>query len=63
MKKAILYLDGGFSVPVDIINYPPSLPRKENETWEEFEKRIADTFRKAQPNMVHKIVGIHIFRN
>ena len=60
MKKAILYLDGGFSVPVDIINYPP---RKENETWEEFEKRIADKFRKAQPNMVHKIVGIHIFRN
>jgi hypothetical protein len=35
MKKAILYLDGGFRVPVDIINYPP---RKENETWEEFEK-------------------------
>lgn len=60
MKKAILYLDGGFSVPVDIINYPP---QKENETWEEFEKRIADTFRKAQSNMVHKIVGIHIFRN
>lgn len=23
MKKAILYLDGGFRVPVDIINYPP----------------------------------------
>ena len=60
MKKAILYLDGGFSVPVDIINSPP---QKENETWEEFEKRIADTFRKAQSNMVHKIVGIHIFRN
>lgn len=23
MKKAILYLDGGHRVPVDIIHYPP----------------------------------------
>ena len=60
MKKAILYLEGGHRVPVELTDYPP---RKENETWREFEQRIIDTFRRAQPNMVHKIVGIHIFRN
>lgn len=60
MKKAILYLEGGHRVPVELVNYPP---RNENETWREFEWRIADTLRKAQPHMVHKIIGIHIFRN
>lgn len=60
MKKAILYLEGGHRVPVELTDYPP---RKENETWREFEQRIADMFRRAQPKMVHKITGIHIFRN
>lgn len=59
MKKAILYLDNGARTPIEIID--DHLERM--ETWREFERRIMKRLKQAQPNMEHKIVGIHIYRN
>lgn len=58
--KAILKMDEGSKVIVDLLSYPP---RKERETWHEFEERIRLQIVKSQPRMVHKIIGIHILRH
>lgn len=58
--KAILKFDCGDKLVVDFLNYPP---RKERETWWEYEERIMELFTKGQPKMRHKVVGIHLLRH
>lgn len=60
--KAILTLDNGKKIAVDIL--PPPIgkicrPRFQDE----YERWFVEEFNKAQPNLVHKAVKAHILRN
>lgn len=60
--KAVLTLDNGAKIAVDIL--PPPIgklrrPRSHNE----YERWFVEEFNKAQPHLVHKVVKAHILRN
>lgn len=58
-RKAILTLDNGAKIEVDVTM--PS-PRKAM-FYEEIEKKFVEGFNKSQPHAVHKLVKVHIMRN
>lgn len=39
------------------------LSPSERTNYEDLEKKIVNTFQKSQPNMVNKVVKIHLMRN
>ncbi len=58
--KAVLTMSNGQRVIADLLT-PPI--RKKYETQTELECRIMDSMNKAQPNMVNKVVKVHLLRN
>lgn len=38
-----------------------SLPERTN--YEDLEEKIVNTFQKSQPNMVNKVIKVHLMRN
>lgn len=58
--KAVLTMSNGQRVIADSLT-PPI--RKKYETQTELECRIMDSMNKSQPNMVNKVVKVHLLRN
>lgn len=58
--KAVLTMSNGQMVIADLLT-PPI--RKKYETQTELECRIMDSMNKSQPNMVNKVVKVHLLRN
>lgn len=58
--KAVLTMSNGQRVIADLL--PPPI-RKKYETQTELECRIMDSMNKSQPNMVNKVVKVHLLRN
>lgn len=58
--KAVLTLSNGQKVIADVV-LPPI--RKRFEAQKELENRVMESMNKAQPNMVNKIVNVHLTRN
>lgn len=58
--KAVLTMSNGQRVIADLLT-PPI--RKKYETQTELECRIMNSMNKAQPNMVNKVVKVHLLRN
>lgn len=60
--KAILTLDNGKKVAVDIL--PPPIGKTRRPRFhDEYERWFVEEFNKAQPHMVHQVVKAHILRN
>ena len=59
--KAILTLDNGKKIAVDIL--PPIGKLRRLRFHDEYERWFVDEFNKVQPHMVHKVVKAHILRN
>lgn len=58
--KAVLTMSNGQRVIADLLT-PPI--RKKYETQTELECRIMDSMNKSQPDMVNKVVKVHLLRN
>lgn len=63
--KAVLTFDNGQKLIVDIIKSPimSENKRKKMRFHSEYEREFVDSWNKAQPHAVHKIVKAHILRN
>lgn len=61
--KAILTLDNGKKIAVDILSPPPIGKARRPRFHDEYERWFVEEFNKAQPHMVHKVVKAHILRN
>ena len=61
--KAILTLDNGTKIVVDILPPPPIGKVRRPRFHDEYERWFVEEFNKAQPHMVHKVVKAHILRN
>ena len=59
--KAILTLDNGKKIAVDIV--PPIGKLRRPRFHDEYERWFVEEFNKAQPHLVHKVVKAHILRN
>lgn len=60
--KAILTLDNGKKIAVDIL--PPRLEKSADHAFhDEHERWFVEEFNKAQPRAAHKVVKAHILRN
>ena len=57
--KAILTLDNGYKFPVTLTPYK----KVDTRRIDELEKDIVKNWNLSQPNMVHKVVKCHLFRN
>ncbi len=58
--KAIIYLEGGSKLTVELLT-PPT--RKERESQTQLEQRLTEAFNASQPHMVHKAIRMRIMRN
>lgn len=61
--KAILTLDNGKKIAVDILPPPPIGKLRRPRFYDEYERWFVEEFNKAQPHLVHKVVKAHILRN
>ena len=59
--KAILTLDNGKKIAVDIL--PPIGKTRRPRFHDEYERWFVEEFNKAQPRAAHKVVKAHILRN
>lgn len=60
--KAVLILDNGRKIAVDILS--PQIGKIRRPRFQdEYERWFVEEFNKAQPNMVHKVVKAHILRH
>lgn len=60
--KAVLILDNGRKIAVDIL--PPQIGKIRRPRFQdEYERWFVEEFNKAQPRAVHKVVKAHILRN
>lgn len=57
-RKALVTLSNGSKVMMDFY-----LPIKERTNYEDLEANIVKTFQKSQPNMVNKVIKVHLMRN
>lgn len=57
-RKALVTLSNGSRVMMD---FYLSLPERTN--YEDLEEKIVNTFQKSQPNMVNKVIKVHLMRN
>lgn len=60
--KAVLTLDNGKKIAVDILS-PPIGKLRRPRFHDECERWFVEEFNKAQPHLVHKVVKAHILRN
>ena len=58
-RKCVLTLEGGRKVIATLRLPTPTKP----VFPEELERRIVADFNKSQPNMLRKVIGVHIMRN
>lgn len=61
--KAVLTLDNGRKIAVDILPPPPIGKLRRPRFQDEYERWFVEEFNKAQPHLVHKVVKAHILRN
>lgn len=61
--KAVLTLDNGAKIAVDILPPPPIGKLRRPRFQDEYERWFVEEFNKAQPHLVHKVVKAHILRN
>lgn len=61
--KAILTLDNGKKIAVDILPPPPIGKVRRPRFQDEYERWFVEDFNKAQPHLVHKVVKAHILRH
>ena len=62
--KAVLTLDNGRKIAVDILPPPPPIGKLRRPRFQdEYERWFVEEFNKAQPHLVHKVVRAHILRN
>lgn len=61
--KAILTLDNGKKIAVDILLPPPTGKISRPRFQDEYERWFVEEFNKAQPHLVHKVVKAHILRH
>lgn len=61
--KAVLTLDNGRKIAVDILSPPPIGELRRPRFHDECERWFVEGFNKAQPHLVHKVVKAHILRN
>lgn len=60
--KAVLTLDNGAKIAVDIL--PPPIGKLRRPRFQdEYERWFVEEFNKAQPHLVHKAVKAHILRH
>lgn len=60
--KAVLTLDNGRKIAVDIL--PPPIGKLRRPRFhDEYERWFVEEFNKAQPHLVHKAVKAHILRH
>ena len=57
--KTILTLDNDYKFPVTLTPYK----KVDTRRIDELEKDIVKNWNLSQPNMVHKVVKYHLFRN
>ena len=59
--KAILTLDNGKKIAVDIL--PPIGKLRRPRFHDEYERWFVEEFNKAQPHLIHKVVKARILRH
>lgn len=60
--KAVLTLDNGAKIAVDIL--PPPIGKLRRPRFhDEYERWFVEEFNKAQPRAAHKVVKAHILRH